>query len=513
MSELPEGVKIPLGKVAIPHPSASVILSRETQNGNEILLCHRVSQVPAFPDFWSIPGGGVSKVDRVVAENNPEWFSDRDDRISIITLLREVIEEVGISPDGNGSFQQVSDEVRTAVCQDKFAWAKFVKNGEILISNFECEIITERTTPPLAPLRFKNKFYHIALGYADIEPTFPPGRSEFDEFRWWKPKDLLKSWKAHEVKLPPPHITLIRDIVKGINESGDLISTFNNLASNPPTGDHIFEFGPGVECKPLPTATLPPATHTNCYILGIAGGQRIIVDAAAKTAESLAILEAKVREIKASGSEIIATIFTHRHTDHIGDLAAISKIYQAPIWTSQETHEHIPPCDTDRILSEGDSIHLEGPDGTITWKVIETPGHCPGHICLVGDAGIISGDNAVIDGTILVPSTDGDMDAYINGLERLKEIDAQLLFPAHGSLVANPEKLLSRYIKHRKSRHNEVLNAVLAGNNEISKIAKAAYRDTPDAHPLLMVDQTLSHLNSLTNSGKITLSNGKYWIN
>ena len=161
MSELPEGVKIPLGKVAIPHPSASVILSRETQNGNEILLCHRVSQVPAFPDFWSIPGGGVSKVDRVVAEDNPEWFSDRDDRISIITLLREVIEEVGISPDGNGSFQQVSDEVRTAVCQDKFAWAKFVKNGEILVSNFECEIITERTTPPLAPLRFKNKFYHI----------------------------------------------------------------------------------------------------------------------------------------------------------------------------------------------------------------------------------------------------------------------------------------------------------------------------------------------------------------
>ena len=49
-------------------------------------------------------------------------------------------------------------------------------------------------------------------------------------------------------------------------------------------------------------------------------------------------------------------------------------------------------------------------------------GHCPGHICLIGDAGIISGDNVAVIGTILVPSNDGDMNEYIEGLIKIKNL-------------------------------------------------------------------------------------------
>ena len=62
MAELPEGVELPTASIASPRPSAAAVLSRETQNGLEILLCHRVAEVPAFPDFWAFPGGGVSRV-------------------------------------------------------------------------------------------------------------------------------------------------------------------------------------------------------------------------------------------------------------------------------------------------------------------------------------------------------------------------------------------------------------------------------------------------------------------
>ena len=71
----------------------------------------------------------------------------------------------------------------------------------------------------------------------------------------------------------------------------------------------------------------------------------------------------------------------------------------------------------DRTL-EGDVIEIDDE----TWSVIETHGHCPGHICLVGEAGIVSGDNAVLFGTILVPSSDGDMNEYLAGLERLRDL-------------------------------------------------------------------------------------------
>ncbi|HJL64181.1 MAG TPA: MBL fold metallo-hydrolase, partial [Candidatus Thalassarchaeaceae archaeon] len=356
MTELPEGVILPTGSIAEPRPSAAAVLSRGEGEGLEILLCHRVSEVPAFPDFWAFPGGGISLKDRAAAEENPGWLAERKDRVSMIALLREMVEEVGIAPDGNGGFFHVGEYLQDLVNSDKSAWSKLVASGELSVREFEASFVSQRTTPPLAPIRFSNIFYHVNLGSSKVEPTFPTGLSEFDEFRWWKPIELLNSWLANKVKLAPPQVTLIRDIV-------DL--GFESLAINPPSGYHIIEFAPGVECVPLPTTTLPPSTHTNCYVLGISGGPRILVDPAAKSSESLKILGKKVSEIHDSGSEIIATVFTHKHPDHIGDLSAISQFYQAPIWASQETLDFIPNCDSDKVLEEGGTINLDG----IIWNV------------------------------------------------------------------------------------------------------------------------------------------------
>jgi glyoxylase-like metal-dependent hydrolase (beta-lactamase superfamily II) len=210
-------------------------------------------------------------------------------------------------------------------------------------------------------------------------------------------------------------------------------------------------------------------------------------------------MEEKVNDIQESGSEILATIFTHRHLDHIGDLEAISEMYTAPIWATVETLEAIPACEKDSVLKEGDSFQLDD----VTWSVIETPGHCPGQICLVSEAGIVSADNAVQVGTILVPSGEGDMTAYIEGLHRLRDLDANLLFPGHGPMVANPTMLLTHYISHREKRHEAVFTAWQNGLREIEELSHAAYADTPDAHPLLKIDQTMSHLDALRNEGRI----------
>ena len=93
MGELPEGVELPSAEVAKPRPSAAAVISRNSRENMEILLCHRVSEVPSFPDFWAFPGGGISRVDRKVAESNPSWFSEREDREWLIALLREMLEK------------------------------------------------------------------------------------------------------------------------------------------------------------------------------------------------------------------------------------------------------------------------------------------------------------------------------------------------------------------------------------------------------------------------------------
>ena len=87
MGELPEGMEMPKSERAAPRPSASVILSRERDSGHEILLGHRVSELPAFPDVWSFPGGAISPQDRAVAESPPEWLQERHHRVTHFALM------------------------------------------------------------------------------------------------------------------------------------------------------------------------------------------------------------------------------------------------------------------------------------------------------------------------------------------------------------------------------------------------------------------------------------------
>ena len=454
------------------------------RRGDEILVCHRVSTVPAFPDYWAFPGGGVSRTDASIEA----------------ALLREMVEEVGIAPDASGELFLVDADIQSAVNADKLAWRAYVEAGSLFDHTPGFDIISERTTPPLAPLRFHNRFFTARCA---VDPRLPDiDRPEFDAWRWVKPRDLLDEWLAHEVRIPPPLVMLLRDLVA----HDSLEAAVAALAAAPPTGTHRIEFAPGVECLPLPTATLPPATHTNCYFLGDVGGDFVVVDPAARCDEGLALLEDKVKRIQAGGGTIIATIFTHRHSDHIGDLGRISQMYTAPIWTHAETHKRIPPCETDRVLAEGDSFELNG----VTWSVTETSGHCPGMLCLVSEAGIVSADNVVMVGTILVPSGEGDMRAYMADLARLDGLAPKLLFPGHGPVIANPTRLLNRYIRHRGARHAAVLEAV-QGASSLDAIAKAAYADTPDAHPALKVDQTLAHLKALESEGRVVRSCDGHW--
>ncbi len=158
-----------------PRPSASVMLRR----GEEILVCHRVSSVPAFPDYWAFPGGGVSRVDQAVLSSHPEWFPqrDEDERAALVALFREMVEEVGIAP-GTKGLETVDAELRDQILSDKSAWGLAVDAGKISVNDEGFTVISERTTPPLAPLRFRNHFFTMEC---DIDHILISGnQAEFD---------------------------------------------------------------------------------------------------------------------------------------------------------------------------------------------------------------------------------------------------------------------------------------------------------------------------------------------
>jgi glyoxylase-like metal-dependent hydrolase (beta-lactamase superfamily II) len=255
-----------------------------------------------------------------------------------------------------------------------------------------------------------------------------------------------------------------------------------DIASRLPGRQSIL-FAHGVEVVPIKTATLPPADHTNAYLLGDPDGDFVLVDPAAHLREGMEDLATAVER---HNGTLIALLFTHSHGDHIGDLGLLREAFDVPIWGSEYTSKTVK-CD--RILNDGELLTL----GKTEWEVLITPGHHPGHVCLLGDAGLIAGDMVAGIGTILIPPHTGDMQVYLEQLERLKQRKPHLLFPSHGPVIAQPAKVFERYIHHRQARHQRVLEAI-SGTSTLSSIASEAYSDTPDAHPGLAEDQTLSHL-------------------
>ncbi|MBT3772387.1 MAG: MBL fold metallo-hydrolase [Euryarchaeota archaeon] len=493
MSEVPSDWEITRSEQRPPLPSASLMITRDGEDGVEILICRRVESMPSFPGYWAFPGGGISRVDKAAAEVFPTLHEDPVMGASFACMLRELVEELGwvIS---EGKITLAEEDARKLVLEDKAAWLNLATESALPVEVNGLRMISKRTTPAFAPMRFENRFLHFHAGaICDTPSPQLSGQTEFDQTRWLTTEQILEEWENHSLKLPPPLVTLLQKVssLLAIHVSMEEVS---EVLSKEQPGERSIMFANGVECLPLPTHTLPPASTTNCYILGEEGGPRIIVDAAAKTPEALKILQNKIDLIEQDGGEIIATIFTHRHSDHIGDLSAISNIYQAPIWASAATHKYIPNCDTDKVLKEGDSFTLSGPKGDVSWNVHLTPGHCEGHVCLSSTAGIVVGDMVAGIGTILIPPAEGDMNEYLHQLERLKSMKPHLLFPSHGPVLPLPEKTLNHYIKHRNARHERVAEAVKLGLTDLQEIADFAYADTPNAHPQLKVQQTQAHL-------------------
>ena len=120
--------------------------------------------------------------------------------------------------------------------------------------------------------------------------------------------------------------------------------------------------------------------------------------------------------------------YTHTHGDHVADPGLLKEAFDLPIWSASPS--------ADRVLNDGEILKL----GKQEWKVLHTPGHHPEHLCLLSNSGLVAGDMVAGIGTILVPPNEGDMNTYIEQLQRLLDLEPHLIFPSHGPVIPLPEK-------------------------------------------------------------------------
>jgi len=131
--------------------------------------------------------------------------------------------------------------------------------------------------------------------------------------------------------------------------------------------------------------------------------------------------------------ELKYIILTHFHYDHTKATPIIKKETNAEVLLHEEDAKFLD-FKPDRSLKNGEIIDLED----VKLKVIHTPGHSPGSICLYdsNSKSLFSGDTVFSFGG--VGRTDligGDTKKIIDSLKKLTKLDAKTLYPGHGDIT------------------------------------------------------------------------------
>ena len=127
--------------------------------------------------------------------------------------------------------------------------------------------------------------------------------------------------------------------------------------------------------------------QTNCYIVHNEGSKQCIVIDPGYAADTI------LNRAAVLGLEIQAILLTHGHFDHVGAVRQIAADTDCQVYL-QEQELSLPTAMTDGPLYYTDLYPTEGAlrIADMDIKILHTPGHTPGSVCLlVGDA-LFSGD-------------------------------------------------------------------------------------------------------------------------
>jgi glyoxylase-like metal-dependent hydrolase (beta-lactamase superfamily II) len=271
-----------------------------------------------------------------------------------------------------------------------------------------------------------------------------------------------------------------------------------------------LEFQRGVRLFPLRTPTLPPATHTTCYLLGT--GELLVVDPGAPDPAEVDRLVALLADLAAEGATPRAIVLTHHHGDHVGGVEHLVQRTRLPVWAHPLTAQRVS-FPVARLLDDGEVLALGGPQ-PMRWKVLHTPGHARGHLCLLDESSraAVVGDMVAGVGTIVIDPPEGEMAEYLRQLARIKAAGARTLYPAHGPAISDGPGKIDEYLQHRAWREGRVIAALEAGSAPIADLVQRAYADVQAFIWPIAERNTLAILEKLAAEGRAKEENGVWAV-
>lgn len=177
----------------------------------------------------------------------------------------------------------------------------------------------------------------------------------------------------------------------------------------------------------------------NCYILGCPETKKACVIDPGGEPEKI------VEALKQHDLTLEVIVLTHGHMDHIGGLAGLSKATGAQIAIHEGDKEMLADprvnlsnamgagaisIEADRLLKDDDRIQF----GACRLKVIHTPGHTEGSICLKIESNLFSGDTLFQRSVGRTDLAGGDQKALIQSIKKklYKLPEDTVVYPGHG---------------------------------------------------------------------------------
>jgi glyoxylase-like metal-dependent hydrolase (beta-lactamase superfamily II) len=283
--------------------------------------------------------------------------------------------------------------------------------------------------------------------------------------------------------------------------------------------------------------------QVNVFLLE--GDELVMIDSGDGTNSSMKKLSDELETLGFELNEISMIINTHEHIEHFGGNATIKDVSGARILAHKlaapliedmrkqmpsksdlmdipeeisssyrkfrfAMYEDLKTTNVDVRLQGNESILID--DSSL--KVIYTPGHTRGHICIYEeeDEILFAGDMVIENGTPdtgALPGQYGDMTDFLNSLHRLKDLKIKRLLQSHGEEVSDPYKKIEDTIQSKLIRERELLQVLEGSGKTITQLINIIYGE--GKLPRFMYYGTvLAYLEKLKCDGKVK-RDGEYY--
>jgi glyoxylase-like metal-dependent hydrolase (beta-lactamase superfamily II)/8-oxo-dGTP pyrophosphatase MutT (NUDIX family) len=496
---------------AIPKDAAAIVLLRHNTEPDdpEVFLVKRSDKLAFLGGFHAFPGGQFDPADAEVSVKNT---TDAQLATAISCAARELFEETQVLAARGG--EALTQGQRASLLDDlqtgRMSWPALLTHYQLHLDANDFTFVGRWVTPPFSARRFDTWFFLVNCPAKQRAQLVDDGELESGD--WIAAGAAHARWERSEILAVPPVLHALKTLSGGLTD--DLVERFLSAPNADREPVRRIEFRPNYICFPVHTPTKPPATHTNCYLIYTSTSLLVVDPGSPYEDEQLALAKA-VDELLAEGRTLNGILLTHVHPDHVGGVNALrAHLGDVSVSAHRLTADALPDIPIDQMFEDEDVLVLEG-EPRIALRVMHTPGHARGHLCLYEErtGTLLSGDNIVGLGSVLIDPPEGNMRDYLHSLERMRALEnLSVIFGGHGPAIANPYRKLDEYISHRLDREQKILAAVRAGAATPKDIVAQVYTDvSPKAHTMAE-RAVLAHLEKLEADGLVIHANGSYAV-